>query len=40
VCFADRPPAEHRPGAACERCGLERCRHRIAPFRGGVEEEP
>jgi hypothetical protein len=30
VGFAERPPNGHRPGSACERCGLERCRHRIA----------
>jgi hypothetical protein len=31
VAFEDHPPTGHRPGSACERCGLERCRHRIAP---------
>ena len=36
VSFMEQPPAGHRPGAACERCGLEHCRHRIAPFRGGA----
>jgi hypothetical protein len=33
VAFDDHPPKGHRPGAACERCGLERCRHRMAPMR-------
>jgi hypothetical protein len=33
VSFEESPPDRHRPGAACERCGLERCRHRLAPKR-------
>ena len=33
VSFEKSPPEAHRPGAACERCGLERCRHRLAPVR-------
>jgi hypothetical protein len=33
VAFDDHPPKGHRPGAACERCGLERCRHRMAPMQ-------
>ena len=31
VSFEERAPAGHRPGSACERCGLERCRHRLIP---------
>jgi hypothetical protein len=31
VSFEERPPDGHRPGSACERCGLERCRHRLVP---------
>jgi hypothetical protein len=31
VSFEERAPDEHRPGSACERCGLERCRHRLVP---------
>jgi hypothetical protein len=31
VNFQKRDPGGHRPGSACERCGLERCRHRQAP---------
>jgi hypothetical protein len=35
VAFEDRPPNGHRPGSACERCGLESCRHRSAhPGKG------
>lgn len=34
VSFEKSPPDRHRPGATCERCGLERCRHRLAPVRG------
>jgi hypothetical protein len=34
VSFEETPPDGHRPGAACERCGLQRCRHRIQPMRG------
>jgi hypothetical protein len=34
VNFEKTPRGGHRPGQACERCGLERCRHRIAPARG------
>jgi hypothetical protein len=33
VSFEDRPPKGHRASSACERCGLERCRHRLAPMR-------
>jgi hypothetical protein len=35
VSFTDHLPSGHRPGAACERCGLERCRHRMAPMQRG-----
>jgi hypothetical protein len=31
VSFEERAPDGHRPGSACERCGLERCRHRLVP---------
>ncbi len=33
VSFEDRLPTGHGAGSACERCGLERCRHRLAPMR-------
>jgi hypothetical protein len=33
VSFEERPPEGHRAGSACERCGLERCRHRLVPMR-------
>ncbi len=33
VSFVERPPDGHHPGSACERCGLERCRHRIVSAR-------
>jgi hypothetical protein len=32
VSFEERPPNGHGPGSACERCGLERCRHRVVPM--------
>ena len=32
VSFEEQPPKEHRAGSACERCGLERCRHRLVPM--------
>ena len=34
VSFEKGPSKGHRSGSACERCGLERCRHRVAPMRG------
>jgi hypothetical protein len=33
VSFEERQPKGHRAGSACERCGLERCRHRLVPMR-------
>jgi hypothetical protein len=35
VSFEEHPPDGHRPGSACERCGLERCRHRLVPVGRG-----
>jgi hypothetical protein len=32
VSFEERQPKGHRAGSACERCGLERCRHRLVPM--------
>lgn len=32
VSFEERPPKGHRARSACERCGLERCRHRLVPM--------
>jgi hypothetical protein len=40
VAFVERPPSGHRPGSACERCGLERCRHRGIPWRENPKETP
>jgi cobalamin-dependent methionine synthase I len=34
VSFEQEARQGHSPGSRCERCGLERCRHRIAPMRG------
>jgi len=34
VSFEQEPQKGHTAGSQCERCGLERCRHRIAPMRG------
>ncbi len=33
VAFDEEGKVAHSPGSRCERCGLERCRHRIAPMR-------
>ncbi len=33
VAFDEEGKVAHVPGSRCERCGLERCRHRIAPMR-------
>jgi len=35
VSFDEEARIGHTPGSRCERCGLERCRHRLAPMRVG-----